>query len=68
MMDDRQTAVQNRPRDMQSGNPFWSTLKWIAVGVVIGLALMIAINAFRGTYAQQNDEALDEQARHQGAR
>ena len=53
---------------MHSGYRFWWTLKWFAVGVVIGLALMIAINAFRGTYAQQNDEALDEQARHQGAR
>jgi hypothetical protein len=68
MMDDRQTAVQNRPSDMQSDNPFWSTLKWIAVGVVIGFALMMAVNALRGTYVQQNDEALDEQARHQGVR
>jgi hypothetical protein len=53
---------------MKSDNPFWSTLKWIAVGVVIGLALMITINALRGSDAQQNDEALDEQARQQNIR
>lgn len=53
---------------MKSDNPFWSTLKWILVGIGLGLVLMIAINALRGSHQELNDEALDELARHQGGR
>lgn len=53
-------------RRVQPQRPFLSTLKWIAVGVIIGVLLTLAWQAYSSAEQPQDDQALDEQARHRG--
>ena len=47
---------------MKPERPFLDTLKWIAVGVLIGMLIMLGLSHVNQS-PTQNDEALDEQAR-----
>ena len=52
---------------MDPERPFLSTLKWIAVGAVIGVLLILAWRMYMSAEQPQDDQALDEQARHKGS-
>lgn len=49
---------------MRPERPFLATLAWIVVGMLAGLLLILAWKSYSSGQQAQNDEALDEQARH----
>ena len=56
-----------RERIVEPERPFLSTLKWVAIGALLGVLLILAWRLYSSAEQPQDDQALDEQARHRGS-
>lgn len=54
-------------RIVEPERPFLSTLKWVAIGALVGVLLILAWRLYSSVEQPQDDHALDEQARHKGS-
>lgn len=46
--------------------PFLSTLKWVALGALVGVLLIFAWRIYSSAEQPQDDKSLDEQASRRG--